>query len=76
MNTKENLTRVLINFSLQVNDIAEMPESSGTAYRIQLAPSQNYKTLQHIKKDIALSLNVKNIDIEIAQECAILKISE
>lgn len=76
MNTKENLTRVLNNFSLQVNDIAEMSESSGTAYRVQLAPSQNYKTLQNLKKDIALSLNVKNIDIEIAQECAILKISE
>lgn len=76
MNTKENLTRVLNNFSLQVNDIAEMPESSGTAYWVQLAPGQNYKTLQNLKKDIALSLNVKNIDIEIAQECAILKISE
>ena len=74
MNTKENLTRVLNNFSLQVNDIAEMPESSGTTYRIQLAPGQNYKALQHLKKDIALSLNVKNIEVEIAPEYAVLKI--
>ena len=74
MNTKENLSKALNNYSLQVADIEEISESSGNAYRVKLASGQNYKALQRLKKDIALSLNVKNIEVEIAPEYAVLKI--
>lgn len=76
MNRKENLSKVLKNYSFEVASIDEVPGTSGAAFRVHLLPGQSYKALKRLGKDIALSLNVKSVEMAVTPEYAVLKISE
>lgn len=72
--TQEILTKALNNFGFNVISINEVEGKEGTEFRIQLVPEQDPKLLQTLKKDIAITLNVKSLDVEVLPDFAIVKI--
>jgi len=70
---QENLSKALSSFGINVASINEVAEASGLQYRVYLMPGESLETLLRLKKDIAISLNFKALEIELSQDYATLR---
>ena len=68
------LVKVLRNYQIEVKSIDPIREESFTRFRLHLMPGQDNGIIQKLRCDIATSLGLKRIDVNITQEYAELVI--
>ena len=68
------LVNVLRNYQIEVKSIDSVKEESLTRFRLHLMPGQDNDIIRKMRCDIAISLGLKRIDVNITQEYAELVI--
>jgi len=71
---EENIKKALTNFGIKVASVNEVTGSSETEFKICPMLGQDLGLLKKLKKDIAICLNVKTIEVETDKDTAILRI--
>lgn len=68
------MIRLLKNYQIEVESIDSVREDSITRFRLRLKPDQNHDIIRKLKCDIATSLGLKRVDVNITQDYAELVI--
>lgn len=71
---QSRLIRLLKNYQIEVESIDSVREDSITRFRLRLKPDQNHDIIRKLKCDIATSLGLKRVDVNITQDYAELVI--
>ncbi len=71
---QSRLNRLLRNYQIEVESIDSIREDSITRFRLHLAPEQNHDIIRKLKCDIATSLGLRRVDVNITQDYAELVI--
>lgn len=69
------LVKALRNYQIEVKSNDTIREESFTKFRLNLIPGRDNGIIQKLRCDIATSLGLKRIDVNITQEYAELVIS-